>query len=284
MDLWFLYALLSAIFAWLSSFFVKVWAEKKYNPFLFTAYSFASYSLFALIFYIFSWDYLNNLKLLIIVSIIMWISYLWTLILRIESLKNIGTIFYFPIYKIFSTIIAFIVWLYLFNDTLEINEVIWIIFWLIVPIVLISKKEKLKQNNLLKWIILCLISWVLAVVSVAMSKIVKINDLNIYLYMLVWGWTWLWISLIQYYRTKSNYKMDSKVKRVSILSWSFIFIATVFFVKAMSWNMWTVYTINSFSILIPIILSLIFYKEKLDLRKIIAIILTILSMLFFKVF
>jgi uncharacterized membrane protein len=46
-------------------------------------------------------------------------------------------------------------------------------------------------------------------------------------------------------------------------------------------NTTVIYKIYSFEIFIPIILSFIFYKEKLTLRKIIAFILTFVSIWFF---
>ena len=118
-----------------------------------------------------------------------------------------------------------------------------------------------------------------------MSKIISMNNFNLYFYISIWWITWWLLSLFQYKR-KSNLNKNniSKIKRTAIFNGFLVFIWSVFFIKALSWSLLIVYTINSFSILVPIILSTIFYKENLDLRKIIAIILTIMSMLFFKVF
>jgi drug/metabolite transporter (DMT)-like permease len=285
MDLWFLYAFISSVFAWLAAFLVKISAEKDHNSFLFTTYSFFSLSFSSFVYYLFSWVYIDKLLLLFSVSIIMWFTYLITIITKLESLKNISTVFYFPIYKVFSTIVAFLVWIYFFNDSFSITEIIWIIFWLFVPVVLITKKEKLKQNNIVKGIILCLISWIFAVVAVSMSKIVNLNELNLYFYMTMWWLIWWLLSLFKYKRKKNlKIKSISKIKIISILNWFLVFVWSTFFIKALSWNVWVVYTINSFSILIPIVLSVIFYNEKLNFRKIIAIVLTIVSMLFFRVF
>ena len=53
------------------------------------------------------------------------------------------------------------------------------------------------------------------------------------------------------------------------------------FTKAVEWNLAIVYTINSFSILVPIILSVIFYKEEMTYKKAFVIFLSVISMLLF---
>ncbi len=285
MNISILYAIISAVLAWLASFLIKVSAEKDHNPFLFTTYSFFSIAFFSFVFYLFSGIYVDRIFVVLLLWMIMWTSYLILWISKIEALKQIDSIIYFPIYKVSSTIWAVIVWLYFFHENLNINETIWIILWLLVPIILINKKEKIKQKDLLKWILFCLLSWFFAVITIIISKLINIYNLNLYFYLFVWWFAWGVLSLLQYNRDKDKKTMStSKIKRWAILNWLLISIWSVFFVKALSWNLAVTYTINSFSILIPIILSIFFYEERLNLRKIIALILTILSILFFKVF
>jgi uncharacterized membrane protein len=49
----------------------------------------------------------------------------------------------------------------------------------------------------------------------------------------------------------------------------------------MEWNLAIVSTITSFSILIPIVLSVIFYKEKMTYKKAFVIFLSIISIILF---
>ncbi len=285
MELRILYAILSGLFAWFASFLTKISAEKNYNSFLYTWYSFLSAAFFAFIFYLFSWVYLDNFVFLLIIGLIMWIAYTMNIVSRVKSLKNISATLYFPIYKVISTIFVFIVWIYFYANVIKTNEIIWVVLWLFVPIILINEKENLKHKNMKKGLIMCTISIVFAVIVVTMSKIVNFYELNMFFYIFTWMLLWGVLSLLQYNnKHKINNNSINKIKRISILNWFSIVVWTIFFVKALSWNLWVVYTINSFSILIPIILSVIFYKDNLDIRKIIAIVLTILSMLFFKVF
>lgn len=285
MELRILYAAISWLTAWFASFFHKLSAEKWYSSYLFTCYTFFVAAFFSFFIFLFSTDELNNLLAVIVIGIIMWISYTLTVISRIESLKNISTTLYFPSYKIWSTLLAFFIWILFFTDIIKTNEIIWVIFGLFVPLVLINKTEHLNHKNLKKWIIMILISIFFAVITVSMSKTINFFELNIYFYTFIWNLTGGIISLMQY-KVKDKKKNYSKkyIKRISLVNWILLATWSIFFVKSLVWNLWVAYTINSFSILIPIILSIIIYKDHLDLRKSIAIILTIISMLFFKVF
>ena len=83
--------------------------------------------------------------------------------------------------------------------------------------------------------------------------------------------------------SKKNTYSTSKLKRVGFLNGIFLFLATYFFVKStIGSNLGVVYTINSFSLLIPIILSIFLYKEHFDMKKGLAIVLTIASLFFLR--
>lgn len=128
-------------------FLVKILAEKNYSSLLFTWYSLLSSSFFAFIFYYMSWEKLTKITFLIVIWFIMWISYAIILVSKTDALKNITTTLYFPIYKILSTTLAFIVWISFFTNEIKTNEIIWIFLWLLVPIVLINKKGKFKTKR-----------------------------------------------------------------------------------------------------------------------------------------
>jgi uncharacterized membrane protein len=61
----------------------------------------------------------------------------------------------------------------------------------------------------------------------------------------------------------------------------FHFLAFMTFQKALTGNLAVVFTINSFSILIPIILSIIFYKDHFNKKKAFVIALSIVSIILF---
>ena len=134
MELWFIYALTSGVIAWLSSFMMKISAEKNHNSPLIIMYTMFSASFFSFLLYLIAWVTIKWLWLLLILSIVMWITYSITSMTRIESLKNIGSFLYFPIYKSLMSVIVFLVWYYLFSERLYTIEALWIVLWIVLSI------------------------------------------------------------------------------------------------------------------------------------------------------
>jgi drug/metabolite transporter (DMT)-like permease len=283
MELWFIYALTSGVIAGLSSFMMKISAEKNHNSPLIIMYTMFSASFFSFLLYLIAWVTIKWLWLLLILSIVMWITYSITSMTRIESLKNIGSFLYFPIYKSLMSVIVFLVWYYLFSERLYTIEALWIVLWISVPLILINKENNKREKNFVKWLILCLISAITTVIAIFMWKLVIINELDVYLYVSIATFSWAILSLIIYNRKiKSELHSKSNIKLIWLVNWIFITAWFILFSKSLVWNTIISVTINSFSIMIPIVLSVLIYKEKLDFKKSIAIILTIISIILLK--
>lgn len=286
MESWFIDIIISAILAWITSFMWKIFAEKSHDSLISTWYSMIYSSLFSFIFLLFSTWKLNWLNLIFLLSLWNWVFYMVSLATRTRALKYIDSTIYFPIYKISSWIMVALIWLFLFWESLSVWEIIWIILWLLVPLLLIDKREHNIQINLRFWLLLALIWAITTSISIIMTKTLSENSLNIFAYSGISYLIW-WVLALSLW--KENYKnafkiSSNKIKRYSIINWLFIFWSLYFFIKWISWNLAIAYTINSFSILIPIILSFIFYKEELNFRKILVIITSIVSTLLFKLF
>jgi multidrug transporter EmrE-like cation transporter len=63
--------------------------------------------------------------------------------------------------------------------------------------------------------------------------------------------------------------------------WVFHYTSFYCFTRALEGNLAVVFTINSFAILIPIILSIIFYKDHFNFKKAFVIALSIVSIILF---
>jgi multidrug transporter EmrE-like cation transporter len=95
-----------------------------------------------------------------------------------------------------------------------------------------------------------------------------------------------WLSYKWFKKQHNKKGIDEKYTTKNIYSFAFVlgfFNITSFyaFAKAMEGNLAVAFTINSFSILIPIILSIIFYKDHFDMKKGFVIALSIVSILLF---
>lgn len=282
LELRFLYALWSMVTAWLFTFSTKIQVEKNHNPALVTFYS----MIVALLCWIFLFLYKGENPWNILLCFLLWLSngilYLITTLTRIESLKFIDTSIYFPIYKSLAPLFLVVIAILFLWEKLSIKESIWVILWIAVPLILIWKNKK--SNNTKRWIKFMIIWLATAIWAAILVKIWAIYKVNMVLYTIFSLWAWSILSILLH---RNNTKKHSKysllhIKRTWIITWVLNFTAFYFFVKAIEiWNnLWIVYTLQSLYILVPIILSIIIYKEHFDTKKLIAIILTIATIFF----
>ena len=284
METWFLYWLLSVLFTGFFSFSSKISVEKNQNPDLVIFYSMASATFFWILFFLITKWVSQNLFLEFFLWASNWFLYLIATSTRMTSLKYIDTSIYFPIYKsIWPIFLIFITFLF-FEETFSSKEIFWIILWIFVPLLLIWKKWK--NKNMKKWLFYMFI-WVITAISAGLIiKIASNKDVNILLYSIFSLWTWaVWAFLLFLKNNKKNKKYNIvKIKRIWIFTWLLNFLWTYFFIFAvdLSNNLWLVYLLHSLYIVIPIILSVIIYKEHFNFRKLIAIFLTVISVYFLK--
>jgi multidrug transporter EmrE-like cation transporter len=204
-----------------------------------------------------------------------------------ESLKDIDSIIFFPIYKVVGSVFILLFSIFYFQEEIEFLEVIGIIVGLFIPLLLITKQESKKQVNLIRGLLFLLYTVFLGIISTLFMKEANVRNLNIDLLVLMNVFSAFSIStIILFYKKFFVKKKTDVVNKKGILKFSFI--SAVFFAitsislhKSFSGNLAIVYTINSFSILIPIVLSIIFYKDHFNFRKIVVIALSIVSVLFF---
>lgn len=286
MELWLIYAIITIFVSWLHNFTLKIAAEQNYDVSVINFYSY-------LIWVIFLWWYMllnfNNIDLsnIYIISLLAfwnWLFFFLSMFSRVSAMKNVDAVIFFPLYKTFWPILVTIISVFFFKEVLEIKEIIWIIIWISVPLLLITNVENKRQNNLLMWLILIIITAILTAISSSMSKEIMIRSFDVWLYMFISSVFGLIFSSISYKiftkHKKRKYNKEWLVK-LSIISWILFLMSHISFTLALEWNLAVVFTIVSFSILIPIILSIIFYKEHFNLKKWIVIVLSIISVLLF---
>lgn len=286
MEAWFIYWIASVLITWLFTFSSKISVEKNHNPNLVTFYS-AIVAFFSwIIFFIISnWKSID-FKIEIILWAINWIAYLITNLTRIKSLNYIDTSIYFPTYKALWPILIIISSYFYFQEKFTTNQFIWIILWIIVPLLLVTRNSKSK--NIKKWIIFLLIwlfSSIFSSFAVKYASIFQVNIVLIVVISLFFQTVWSYALLKR--NTKNQIKKDFShhhIKKIWIITWILNFLGFYSFTNAvnLSWSLWLVYVLQSLYIVIPITLSIIIYKEHFDQKKFIAIVLTILSIYFIK--
>lgn len=286
MEIWLIYALLSVVVCGSYNFAMKVVSNRNYNVSIINRYS---YLISAFLWFIyFLSNYRNyevwSIKFVILLSFLSSFLFSLSVFSRVKSMKNIDSVIFFPIYKTIWPIIVTTISILFFKEILTTREIIWIIIGVSVPLLLITKKEHSIQKNLLIWLIFILITAILTSWVSSVQKIVMSWEYNSPLFVLFVSIFWTLFAYITFLLNRSNnHTYNEKwVIKFSVLVWFLSFFWFFTFLKALDgWNLAVVYTINSFSILVPIILSIFFYKEHFNLRKALVILLSIISIILF---
>jgi len=284
MELWLIYTLLSAVCAWFFSFSSKISVKKEHDPLLVTFYSLIIWFFCWVIMLIFSQEQLWNIWISILLWIINWIWYLITTLTRIKSLKYMDTSVYFPIYKTFQLILAIFLLVWFFDEIITNKEMLWVVLWISIPYLLIWKN--IKNKNTYKWmkyLIVWLIIWLMAWMTL---KLISIYNANIFLFIIFSHLSWAMFTYIFHKLDKKNKRNYSilHIKRTWIITWILSYLAFYFFANAVIlWNnLWVIWVIQSLYIIIPIMLSVIIYKEHFDLKKALVLLLTIMTIFLLK--
>jgi drug/metabolite transporter (DMT)-like permease len=214
------------------------------------------------------------------------VFYLVIIKTRLKSLKYLSSSTYFINYRIVSSLWLIIVGTIFFSETISFKEGLWIALWFVVFYLLLEKKNTWESlSDMKKWF-LYLFVWSLAVMWVqwfwkdfALSG----NDISTLMFI-----QWFF-GIITAFLSKGAEKTWDIFIIQNKKQWLFLFIAAILFGSATMFNLFAyvwgdlaiVYKIISYSLFIPIILSIIIYKEQVTPKKFLAFALTILSIFLF---
>lgn len=287
METWMIFALLSAVTGWIYNFAHKVVAQRNYDVHLSTIYSYAMASFLAGIYCVFIGAFVVTKEILLFTLLLWWINIIFfyaSVVVRVKSMRNIDTVIFFPLYKTFWPLMVTAISIFMFHEQLAIRDIMGIVFWIMVPLMLITRSENKIQKNLSLGVMLVLATAVLTTVSTAATKFLYTFNGNpeLYLFVSLSFGTLLAFLAYHFHSKKSHAKYRTQgILKFSLCTWVIHVIAFMTFIYALKWNLAIAFTINSFSILIPIILSIIFYWEHFNLKKGIVIALSVVSILLF---
>ncbi len=287
METWVLYAIFSLFTAGIFNFGYKVITKRWYNTSYTSFFTYLSAAFFSGLYYLYTyWDSLYVFSWYIILFFAFGNTFFFFLstLSRVKALYNVDTVIFFPIYKTFFPILMTIFSFFILNENLNWKEFLWIIFWIAVPLLLITKSENVLQKNLKLGLILIILTSIFTAIATIFSKILILKELNLDFFIFVALLVWTFFSAVSYkiFDKKSKQSYSKKgIFPFAIALWFIQFISFYTFAYALKWNLAIVVTINSFSILIPIILSVIFYKEEMTRKKAFVIFLSIVSVILF---
>ena len=285
-NLWLLYSLGGLLFLWLTDFSKKVMLKKWWDKdvFLFTSFIFFILALFINFISHFNLDAINYdlIKPALIIGFFDFITPIWML----AALKYLDTSFAFISTRLTSSFLILFIWVYILWDHLSFFNLSWFFLWIIALFLLSGFSLKQKHNINLKWVLGVLLALVWMVSSHSYFKYV-VNDIDINTFVFL-KFLFSFVFLIIYMLFRKKFKTFNKIEVKKIIPYSliscFLFITYSLYILPQIYILWTLslsYKILSYSLFIPIILSLIIYKEEISKRKIFALFLTVISVSLF---
>lgn len=287
MDIFVIWALISAITSWCYNFGFKVITQRWYSTYFSSLLSYSVATFLSFCFLIVdNFSGFQNISLFWILVFAFWNIFFFYLsvISRIESMRNIDNVIFYPLYKTFWPIGVTLISLFYFQEILNLKETIGIILWIIIPLLLITKSEVKRQKNLFLWLVLMFITSLISTIPPIFVKLSNNAGYDTMTYIFLSFLMWVVFSYFGYVYEKKKLKkpMNQKgVYKFGIIIWFFHFITFYAFVKAFEGNIAIAFTINSFAILIPIVLSIFFYGEHFNFKKAFVVFLSIISIFLF---
>lgn len=283
METWFLFAIASTIFSGIHIFIQKIGALRGYNSSLLNGYS---AGLAAFVGFIAAWiiEGLGELSFLLLgFAVVSGGIHIIGTNMRMDAFKFVEATVFLPLHKFISPLIALVLGIVFFSETLTTSELIGVMFGVFVPLLLISRAENKRQHDLSRGLMLMLVSATLAAIASAINKEVT----NIFASVLLFAAlantcaALAGAALYRYRKQDSNttgvHFKDPKLLGLSFVSGVIQAISFGTFMLAFEYGgpLAIVYTIHSLYILIPIVLAIILYKEHWNLRKVFAIVLSL---------
>lgn len=287
MELWFIYTLLSALFAGLFTFGLKVIAEKDLKANLLTAVYFAVAANLAFLAWVITGGDTHDIESALLLGGLSGALTSLLYLIQVQGLKYIDAAIFYPIYKTLGPLLVIIVGVVYFAEELTKFEYIALALSLFIPLLLVSRGEKGRQKNLCRGFIILGICGLLTTVTVILSKFAIDRSIDVYFYLMIQMISGLGANILIGIMRREPVMIKHMTKQYlgygAILG-SFMFGFIVLYLLAIQDGLLSiVYTVQSFYILIPIVLAVIIYKEHMNVQKAIAIVLSILAIIFFQV-
>ena len=203
--------------------------------------------------------------------------------IRIEALKYIDSVLYFPLNKILGPLLVVIGGVAIFGDSLTLLQYVGIGLSLTVPLLLVSSVEQHRQKNLSLGLRLLLISTLLTACSMLISKQGLLYGPAVLLMLCASQLAGTVASAaILLKQHGAGWSMITHASRrdvyLGLFSAFFGLLSAYSLFKAMSTGLVSlVYVIQAHYILIPIVLSVWWYKDHINLRKLAAVMVSFLA-------
>lgn len=288
MELWFIIAVFSAVFAGVGSFYNKVAVQRGYGAELIILYSALITTIVTLPFIALTNAWSGFSLPLFGVCFLAGVIGAFGGITKIKALACIDVTLFLPLFKVVSPLIVIIFGIVLFGETFSSSEWIGLIVSMLVPLLLINRIEHTRQKKLLLGLFYILLGGLLSAIVAAVNKY-AVDIFPATLWIIESGNFGVFVgAAVGFAFRHRNEDILTRLKEgtsrglIKASFWRGVTILAGFsctvYALAYGGPLGIVYTINSLYILLPIVLSIIYYNEHWNFQKVVAIVLSILAL------
>lgn len=277
---WYVFALMSLVCQGIYNFLYKVSAEKKCNTAWTTLSFMVTVAIISTILFFVLHEQIINVSFLLIIALLNAVTFLATTILRMEALKNIPTNVVYPLLQM-STVLVVVFSVVYFGDKLSFYQIIGILL-AVITLFIVTRQDnaaKSEHKNFKLGVVLTVIALFASAATVVLQKfaVANVGKLSYMMISYYYNVLFSFCFLGRMQTSKENTNHRNAVL-IGIAIGVFNFFAFYLALGAYTTGMMSVAaSIMSMFFVLTVVLSIIFYKEKLTLRRLVGILLAIVA-------
>lgn len=282
---WYSYCLLGLLILGLGDYIKKIVTLKKYDKDVFLSVCFLLYALLFFINFLVFWDGSITQKEILTALPAGAFDVLIPLGM-LAALKYSDSSLAFVSIRMITSFTLLAIWAWYFNDNLHVLNLLWFGLWALAIFMLSGFEFGKKHDVSKKWLlgIIMAIFWVTCAYSY-FKYFVDLVDIPSFMFL---KFSFMALFLFIYMAVRKKWKHFTK-KNIKNVLWyaaitTILFLLQFWYVLPKMYSLWPLsisYKILSYSLAVPILLSVIFHNETLTRKKTIAFFLTAMSLLFF---
>ncbi|MBI4079674.1 DMT family transporter [Candidatus Kaiserbacteria bacterium] len=273
-----LWTLAGTVFAGIALFTQKIAAEEGRSAAFYGMLSYGTSGFFGIILLFFLTELPEQWLLIGIFGLAAGLIHGFANFVRIESLKYIDSVIFFPLNKLFGPLIVVIGAVWFFRESLTFIQYTGVALSLVVPLLLISSAEHHRQKDLMRGLRLLAISTFLSGLAILVTKQGFAYGTSVVLLLStsqIAGTVASASILLRQHGAGMRMISHAGKRDVQLGIWSGVisFVSSYCLFEAMSTGYVSlVYVIQAHYILIPIVLSVWWYKDHINFRKFAAVV------------
>lgn len=282
MDAAFIWALVATVMAGIQVFSQKVVAHERRDSAFNGVLGFGISALISGVAFVTVFEFPAQLTTVVLISAFSGILMCASAYYRIESLKHLDSVIYFPINKVLGPLAVVFIGIFFLQERLSAMQILGVLLSVSVPLLLISSSEEHRQRNLRLGLIFLVVSTVLAAITAPMQKVVTNHTSELFLPVFIWQTTAAIGSIFLYQllqrQSLKRHVFDRRDLQLGFINGVLQFFSSFAFIKAISLGLVSIfYVIHAHYILIPIILSVLLYGDHVNMRKFAAIVVSLFA-------